>query len=134
MDKKPFRKTSKIPGNKNRGIKNILFAVLIIFFGMAIFSGLNQPSKLENVPLNDVINRANNDEIKTITVKGDELTITKKGEDKPSQESRKENGSSLYEQGLTNRNVEVNVKSASDGTATWTNIGISLLPVLLIGF
>jgi cell division protease FtsH len=134
MDKKPFRKNQKSPGKNNKNkIKNVIFGVIVFFFAMLVVAGFNQPSTLESVPLNDVINRANNGEVQKIEVKGDQLTITKKGEDQPSQESRKESGSSLYEQGLENRDVQLSIENANDGSSTWTTIGIQLLPVLLIG-
>src|SRR3989344_2575414 len=47
--------------------------------------------------------------------------------------SRKDPSSSIYEQGLTNKDVEIEVKPESNASSTWTNIGISLLPVLIIG-
>ncbi|MBP7807223.1 ATP-dependent zinc metalloprotease FtsH [Candidatus Saccharibacteria bacterium] len=134
MDKKPFKNKKKISGgDKKKGIKNVIFAFMLLFVGLLILAATNQPSNLESVPINEVINRANNGEIKQITVQGNELTITKQGEDQPSQESRKEAGSSIYEQGLENRDVKVVIEPASDSGSTWTNLGISLLPVLLIG-
>ncbi len=134
MDKKPFKNKKKLTGgDKKKGIKNVIFAFMLLFVGLLILAATNQPSKLESVPINEVINRANNGEIKQITVQGNELTITKQGEDQPSQESRKEAGSSIYEQGLENRDVKVLIEPASDSGSTWTNLGISLLPVLLIG-
>lgn len=132
MDKKPFRKVGKKPGSKNKGIKNFIFAAIIIAFGAAILLTADQPSQLKEVPFNDVVNRANNGEIKRIEVTGPELVITKQGEETPSESSRKETATSLYEQGLTNRDVEVVVKEAPDNSA-WTNLAFSLLPVLLIG-
>lgn len=134
MDKKPFKNKKKLSGgDKKKGIKNVIFAFMLLFVGLLILAATNQPSNLESVPINEVINRANAGEIKQITVQGNELTITKQGEDQPSQESRKEAGSSIYEQGLENRDVKVLIEPASDSGSTWTNLGISLLPVLLIG-
>lgn len=132
MDKKSFRKLGKNPKNKNKTIKNVIFVAILVLFGVALLSTTSQPSQLEQVPFNDVINRANNGEIKRIEVTGPELSVTKQGEDQASQESRKEQGTSLYEQGLTNRDVEVVVKEIPDNSA-WTNLAMTLLPVLLIG-
>lgn len=131
MDKKPFKK----PGNdytKRRGFRSFGFVALIILIGLIVFSAYRQPTTLKEVPFNDVINRANKGEVKTIVLTGDELTVTKKGEDKPSEESRKETGSSIYEQGLTNRSVEIINKPADTSGNTWLNIGVSILPVLFI--
>ncbi len=131
MKKQPFNQ----PGNdysKRRGFKNVGFLALLILIGLILFTAYNQPSKLESVPFSQVIMQANEGEIKRIDVKGNELEITMQGEDAPSATSRKEGGSSLYEQGLTNREVEVNVQPESSSGDMWAQIGISLLPVILI--
>ncbi len=132
MDKKPFRVNQSQGGNGRRSFKNFGFIALVILIGLVIFAAMGQQSNLKETAFSDVIHRANNGEIKQIIVKGDSLEITKKNEDKPSEKSRKEPGSSIYEQGLTNREVEVVVKPESNAGSTWANIGISILPVLLI--
>lgn len=121
------------PG-KNKAWKNFGFAALILLFGVIIFAAYKQPSQLQDVAYSEVIRRANSGEVQKITISGDTLTITKKGEDKPTEKSRKEAGSSIYEQGLEQGKTEVEVKPESNAGATWTNIGISLLPVLIISF
>ncbi len=131
MDKKPFKKGGNDYG-KRRGFRGFGFVALIILIGLIVFAAYRQPSDLKEVPFNEVINRANEGQIRSITVTGDELTITKKGEDQPSEESRKESGSSIYEQGLTNRDVEIINKPANTSGNTWLNVGLSILPVLLI--
>lgn len=132
MNKKPFKKPKPSDYGKKMGFKNVGFVALVILIGLVIYAAYNQPEKLDTIPFSQVISQANEGDIKSIDVKGDELKITKQGEDQPSATSRKESGSSIYEQGLTNRDVEVTVEQESDSGATWTNLGISLLPVLLI--
>lgn len=131
MDKKPFNKKGN-DYTKRRGFRSVGFIALIILIGLVVFAAYRQPSTLKEVPFNDVINRANRGEVKTIVVTGDELTVTKKGEDQPSEESRKETGSSIYEQGLTNQDVEIINKPASTSGNTWLNVGVSILPVIFI--
>ena len=133
MDNKPFNKNKK-PNDytKRRGFKSFGLVALIILIGLVVFAAYQQPSTLQEVPFNDVVNRANKGEVKTIVITGDELTVTKKGEDQPSQESRKETGSSIYEQGLTNQEVEIVNKPASTSSNTWLNVGISVIPVIFI--
>jgi cell division protease FtsH len=134
MENKPFKLNPKQEGPGGRkGLKNIGFIALVILTGLIIFAAYGQPSKLKEVPLSEVVKSANAGEVQKITVKGDELEVTKKGENEPSQRSRKDPSSSIYEQGLSNKDVEIQVKPESNAGATWTNIGISLLPVLLIG-
>lgn len=133
MDKKPFS-VKQSPGSNNgrRGFKNFGFIAIIILLGLVIFAAMGQPSSLKETSFSEVIKRANSGEIKRIVIKGNSLEVTKKNEDKPSEKSNKEPGSSIYEQGLTNRDVEVVVKPESSAGSTWANIGISMLPVILI--
>lgn len=133
MDNKPFKSNKKGNDyNKRRGFRSFGFVALIVLIGLIVFAAYQQPSNLKEVSFNDVVNRANRGEVKSITITGDELTIVKKGEDQPSEESRKETGSTIYEQGLTNRDVEIINKPVSNNGNTWLNVGISVVPVLLI--
>ncbi len=133
MDNKPFNKNKK-PNDyaKRRGFRNFGFIALIVLIGLVGYAAYQKPSTLKEVPFNDVVNRANRGEVKTIVITGDELTVTKKGEDVASEESRKETGSSIYEQGLTNKEVEIINKPVSNSSNTWLNVGISVIPVIFI--
>lgn len=134
MEKKPFksRKTSGKKGGKQY-FKNIGLVILLALFGLIIFASLNQPSKLKDVPFSDVIKRANSGEIKKIVIKGNDLAVTPKDQEKPTEKSLKEAGSSIYEQGLnTNAPVEVEIEKASQSGQFWSNVAISLLPILII--
>lgn len=134
MDKKPFRSSGGNDYNKRKGFRNLGFAVLILLIGLVVFAAFNKPSTLKPVSFSDVINRANKGEVQKITVVGNDLQVTKKGDKDPTEQSRKEAGSSIYEQGLTNRDVEIENKPESNAGSTWVNIGVSVLPVLLITF
>ncbi len=136
MDKKSFKPKQKKGGEKRRqSFKNFGFVALLVLIGLIAYSALNQPTKLKEVPFSDVVTRANNGEVKKIELSGSSLSITKKGEDKPSEKSRKEEGSSIYEQGLkTNAPVEVVNKPASTSGQFWSSVLIGLLPVIVIAF
>jgi cell division protease FtsH len=133
LDKKPFRMNQTGGTPRRRGFKNVGFVALLILFGLVIFAAYGQPESLKSVPFSEVISSANAGEVQKITIKGNNLEVTKKGEEKPSAKSYKEPGSSIYEQGLTNRDVVVEPKPESNAGSTWASIGIQLLPVLLIG-
>ena len=133
MDKKPFKiNQAGSSNNRRKGFKNAAFIAIIILVGMIIFSAMNQPTHLKDVAFSDVIKRANNGEIKKIEIAGTEIKVTNKNEDKPSEKSRKEAGSSIYEQGLTNRDVAVSVEKESSSGTIWTNVLLSLLPIIVI--
>ena len=132
MDKQPFKKKSPLGSNSRKTFKNFGFVALIILIALVALAALNQPSNLKTIPFSQVISEANAGKIKQITIQNDSLEITPQDESKPTEKSNKEPGSSIYEQGLTNRNVTVDVKPASSASATWTNIGVSIIPVVLI--
>lgn len=135
MNKRSFKIGGPGGGKKNpkQSFKNFGFILLLILFGFIIYASFNQPDELKSAAFSDVINRANSGEISKIEVTGNELEVTKKGEDQPSEKSRKEEGSSIYEQGLKqDAPVTVDVKEPSNSGQIWTNIAISLLPILVI--
>lgn len=135
MDKKPFR--VKQPGggkNRKQGMRSAGFIAILILFGLVVFASMNQPQKnLKDVPFSEVVQNANQGQTKQIEIAGNDLKVTKKNEDKPSQKSRKESGSSIYEQGL-NKDADVIIvnKPESNSSALWTNVGLSLLPIIVI--
>lgn len=136
MDKKPFKNSTGKGGPNRKGMKNIGFFALLALIGLAIFSSISQPAKLDSTSFSDVIKQANAGEIHRIEVSGDELKIYNTKEDAdsktPSRTSRKETGSGIYEQGLTNRDVVVDVQKGSD-SGVWTQLGFQLIPIFLIG-
>lgn len=132
MDKSPLGNKKGNDYTRRRGFRSFGFIALIVLIGLVVFAAYRQPTNLKEVPFNEVVNRANKGEIKTITLTGDDMTIVAKGDDQATEQSRKESGSSIYEQGLTNRDVEVIVKPADTSGNTWLNIGVSVVPVLLI--
>lgn len=134
MDKKKLKRpVPQKPQGKKNNIKTILF---VSFIGLFVYLGAtsyNKSDDLQKVAFSDVIKRANNGEIAKIEVIGDDLKITKSGEDKASQSSRKDTGSSIYEQGLDNRDVEVNLLPEDKSGQLWSTALFTLAPVILLG-
>ena len=91
--------------NRSNAIRSIVFTILIICFAMFLITNQRsgQVQKTE-VPISDVIKRANdpNGNIARITVIGNNLDITLKDKDVPSETSRKDGSGTLYDQGLIN--------------------------------
>ena len=96
------------PDDRKKSLSNafrrVIFTFLAILLCFGIVSMMNPAKKLEEVPLSDVIARANdeNGDIKKITVSGQTLEITLKNNDQPTQTSRKDASGTLYDQGLIN--------------------------------
>ncbi|MBR2709579.1 ATP-dependent zinc metalloprotease FtsH [Candidatus Saccharibacteria bacterium] len=80
---------------------------ILLCFAALLIVNLNGNGSSKNnniIPISEVITRANdpNGDIAKITVTGNNLDITLKGEEKPSQVSRKDGAGTLYDQGLIN--------------------------------
>jgi cell division protease FtsH len=136
MDKNSFgKRPNRKPGGKSNRFKNAGFFAFIALIGLIIFASVNQSPDLEEVALSEVIERANEGEFSRIEIKGNELVITEEDEEDPTLTSFKEDGVSIYEQGLERGIEGLTVDPQPEGTTgqTFANIGISLLPVLLIG-
>src|SRR5574337_1271212 len=131
MDNKRFRFAGG-SGNAGRGNKwkNAGFIALIILFGLIIWSAFNQPSTLKTVPFSQVISDANSGKVQQITVSNDNLEITLKGQEKPTEKSAKEPGSSIYEQWLQQGKVVLINKPTSSGANGFCGqLAIGILPV-----
>ena len=106
MAKIPAAPTNAKKSNNNsdngNGIRTAIFIILLLVCGVAVANTFSNNKKIEEVPLSDVINRANtpDSDIDKITVAGNEVKITLKGEDDATQVSRKDGSGTLYEQGL----------------------------------
>lgn len=102
MTKKP----SGRPNNKSNMVRSVLFAGLLVLLGALILAnlGFGEVQK-DEVPISEVVARANdpNGDIAKITIVGDTLDITLKGQDKPTQTSRKDAAGTLQDQGLINQ-------------------------------
>lgn len=128
-------KTPKRPKKPTSNwLRTSVFWAIIIFFALVIAGLLMPQNKLKDVPFSEVVSRANSGEIKTINIQGNELLITPDGQDKPTEKSYKEGGSSIYEQGLKqDAEVTVKVDPPSETGSTLWNLASLLLPILLIG-
>lgn len=90
--------------------RGVISSILMVCFCLLLISSFNKASiKKTDVPISDVITRANdeNGNIEKITVIGNRLDITLKGQSEPSETSRKDASGTLYEQGLINHCVNL---------------------------
>ena len=125
----------KQPGKKGgpkQLVKLGLFWAIIIFLGLALYAILNPAKNLEEVNISDVINRANKGEIARLEIQGNDITVTPKGKDAPTQRAVKESGS-IREQGLKeDAPVEVKVVPVSSTNDMLWNLAIMIVPVVII--
>jgi len=122
------------PKKKPSSILRItLFWAIIVFGVLFVYALTSGNDSLKQVPLSDVISRANKGEISKIVVEGNALTITPKGSDTPTERSVKDPSGSLQDQGLkTDSKAVVEIKTPSaTGDVIW-NLAIIIIPVVLI--
>ena len=134
MDKKPF--SSKKPkGGKqgNRGIKNAAFISLLVLTALIFIAAFGQSSGLKSVSTSEALRQANNGEYSYIEKKGNELVITKKGDDKPTLKSYIDENSSLKEEGFNTSKFKYDNAAASSGGSFWGNFLITFLPFIFLG-
>lgn len=142
----------KKPAQKNSNFfRWIMFTFLLFLCCAGIASFLTPGTQIEEVPLSDVISRANdeNGNIEKITVEGSNLKITLKGEKQYTQISRKDTAGTLYEQGLIDQCASLNGEELTSCQAKYPaieyiepsnfwdyalNIAIIVIPVLAIFF
>ena len=147
LPKKPNK-----PSSTSNRIRSVLFSIFVFIIVVGTFSLLTPPKNLKEVPLSDVITRANdpNGDIKHISVSGQVLEITLKNQDQPSQTSRKDASGTLYEQGLIDHCAKLSGKPQQACRAKYptieykepVNVGetifniasIALPIVVLVGF
>ena len=122
--------------NGKNGIKQVarfgLFWAIIIFVALIFYAVLFPAANLKEAALSDVVRRANEGKIAKLEIQGNDIKVTAKDQNKPTERSVKESGS-IYEQGL-NKNAKVEVKvipPSTTGETIW-NLAVLILPVLII--
>lgn len=127
----------KIPKkNGKNGIKQVarfgLFWAIIIFVALIFYAVLFPAANLKEAALSDVVRRANEGKIAKLEIQGNDIKVTGKDQNKPTERSVKESGS-IYEQGL-NKDAKVEVKvipPSTTGETVW-NLAVMVVPVLII--
>lgn len=116
----------------SNALRLTLFWAILVFVVLAVIAATSPQKSLETKPLSDVISRANQGKVEKLEIQGNEIKVTPKGQDKPTQTTVKESGSSIYEQGLQQGKTTVEVKPPSETGSTLWNLAIIIVPVLLI--
>lgn len=134
---KTGKKGSGGPSGISNNVRAIIFWV-VITIGITLFwvFGASQ-NQLEEVPIGEVISRANSGEITEIKGQGGNLTITEEGQEEPTQKSYIEGGiTTLLENETLSDEAKQEVlveEPASRTSDTIWNLAIIFLPILVIG-
>lgn len=124
----------KPPGKKmNNMVRLSLFWAILVFAVLGLIAVLTPVSTLKDVPISDVINRANAGDISKIQIQGDDVKVTPKGQDNATEKSVMQGNGTIQEQGLkADAKVQVVVEKPSETANTLWNLAIIIVPVLLI--
>ena len=123
---------SPIPKKPNNMLRLSLFWAILVIGVLAVIAITTPHDNLKSVPLSQVIQDANNGDIAKIQVQGDNLTVTPKGSDTPTQKSIKDSVGTLEQQGLQVGKTVVDYSTKSEtGNILW-NLAIIIVPVILI--
>ncbi len=131
MPKRP-KQPKRTLGNS---IRLGLFWAIVILASLAAWAYMTPAEKLKEVPIAQVITEANAGKLAKIEGQGDNLTLTEKGKDKPTQKSYIQGGvSTLLKDDLLNEQGKkiVSDKAPSETSAAFWNVATIVVPVLLI--
>jgi cell division protease FtsH len=131
--KKPFRKPTGRQNGGKRGYRSAGFIALIILFSLIIFAYNSQGNSLKTISLTQAVKESNDGKYQKLELSGNELVITKKNEDKPALKTYIEPNATLKDEGFDLTSVNVEPKPASSTSSTIASVGLTLLPVILIG-
>ena len=131
-NQKSFRSRNNKGGNGNRGFRNAGFVALLILFGLIVFAAYGQSNSLKTIPITQAVQDANDGKYQKMEISGNEINITQKGDDHATLKTYTEPNATLKDEGLKYDKVEVSAKPNSSTGSTIANIGLTLLPVLVI--
>jgi cell division protease FtsH len=118
-------------GKLSNTIRLSLFWAILVLATLAVWAVALPHSALKDVPITDVVHRANAGEISKLDIQGNDVKVTPKGQKEPTEHTIKEEGS-IYDQGLEKGKTEIEVQPPSEtGGAIW-NIASIIIPVVLI--
>lgn len=131
MDRKSFKGKKSGKGNK-RGAKNFGFLALLVLLALVISAAYGHQGTLKEIPESTAISQANDGQFAKVEKTGNELKITKRGENRPTLRTYVDPNASLKEEGFNTSKFELKNSPASNGGSFWGSLLVSLLPVLAI--
>lgn len=120
---------------KGQGIRTSVFVAIVLFLALGAYALLSPAANLEKVSISDVVTRANDGQIAKIAGSGDELTITVKDQEKPTQTSFISGGigTLLKDKMIDPSKVTLDESAASTTGPMLMSIASIVLPMLIIG-
>lgn len=111
-------------GGASNGLRSIIFTLLCVGLIYGFFAMMSPSTSMDEVAISDVIARANDEkgDISKITVIGNQVEVTLKDHDRPTQYSRKDASGTLYEQGLVDHCKELAGKELTECKSKYPTI------------
>jgi cell division protease FtsH len=133
MDNKSVKNKGPMVPNRKPGMRNAGFIALIILFVLIIYSALNRPSNLKTIPITTAVKNANNGQYSNLSVNGNEVKITVKGQKSATLRTYEEPNATLRDEGLNYNKVQVSAAPITSSSSTWIGILETVGPVIAIG-
>lgn len=121
--------------NLSNSIRIGLFWAIVVFASLALWAVMSPHANLKEVPISQVISDANAGKLKQILGSGDDLTITRKDQDQPTEKSYIQGGVTTLLRDNTLNDAGKKIVSdspPSQSGATFWNVATIVVPVLLI--
>ncbi len=134
MEKKPFRPKKSGGDKSKRSFKNAGFIAMLILIGVVIFAASNQPSQLEERPYSQVVAEANEGKFDKMIISGSRVEVIENDKDEPTIMSQRDPNATVADDGIDTSQVVIEFQTPNEGGGIWAQLGIALLPVILIGF
>src|SRR5664279_312178 len=129
-------KQPKLPGKKMNNIVRLsLFWAILVFAVLGFVAITSQPDNLKDVAVSEVITGANSGDITKIEGNGNDLKITLKGQDKPTEKSYLQGGvGTLLKDTVLSKEAKSKISDSapSETSQTLWNLAIIIVPVILI--
>lgn len=121
------------PKKASNLIRLTLFWAIFVVGILTVVAITSPHDNLKEVPISDVIAQANAGDLTRIEIQGNDLKITPKGSDTPTEKSTKDAGTSIQDQGL-NKDAKVELKITQPSTTgdTLWSLAVIIVPVILI--
>ena len=136
MDKKSFGPKQQGTKRGGRSFRGVGFIALLILFALIIFAAFGQPSTLKEISLSQAVSQANSGNYAKISVNGNELDITKKGDSTATLKAYANTSvapTDLKAAGLDVTKVNLQYTKQSSTGSTVLTLGLEyLLPVIVI--
>lgn len=112
--------------------KQFIFLIVGLLVLAVLFVLSGSQTKLQEVPLSEVISEARDGKIERIEVSGNQLQVTLKDPNAPKQLAHKEDSASLTDYGIDPTKVTIDPKNPESGSDRIFSVAITILPILLI--